>query len=98
MENSEVSKRVFSFIAGLSIGAVVAALWAPKSGAELRDGISEGVADRVDDLRRSGRAMKGKVQRIANDAKERVNEAKDRVAEAVEAGTATYERAKNSTE
>lgn len=91
MNNNETSKRVFSFIAGLSIGAVVAALWAPKAGVDLRGDISDGVADGVESVRRTGKNLKGKVQKFAANAK-------DRVEEAVDAGTDAYHQAKGTTE
>lgn len=79
---------ILSFVLGAAAGALTALLLAPKSGAELRDDMAEGVNDGVSEVRRSGKALQHRAQKL-------VNSAKARVEDAVEAGQAAYDHAKN---
>lgn len=88
---------VGAFLAGLGIGAVVALLFAPRSGKETRDMIAqkaeEGrqfVADKTDEIRKQ-----------AEDAMEKgkglVNKQKELLSAALEAGKQTYNEEKLKT-
>jgi gas vesicle protein len=81
--------RIFSFVLGAAAGAVTALLLAPKSGAELRDDISEGVTEGVSQVRRSGKDLKRRAQEL-------VDSAKARVEDAVDAGQDAYDHAKKA--
>jgi gas vesicle protein len=81
--------RILSFVLGAAAGAVTALLLAPKSGAELRGEIAEGVSDGVSQVRSSGKDLKHRAQKL-------VNSAKARVEDAVDAGQAAYDQAKNA--
>ena len=81
--------RILSFVLGAAAGAVTALLFAPKSGAELRDDIAEGVNDGVSQLRSSGKDLERRAQKL-------VHSAKARVEDAVEAGQDAYDHAKNA--
>ena len=80
---------VLPFAVGLGVGAVVALLFAPKTGEELRSDITEGVNDGVNQLRSTGKELKRKVQRLADAAQDHV----DRVQDAIEAGETAYSQA-----
>ena len=81
--------RIISFVLGAAAGAVTALLLAPKSGAELRDEIAEGVTDGVNQVRSSGKDLKRRAQKL-------VDSAKARVEDAVDAGQVAYDQAKNT--
>jgi gas vesicle protein len=81
--------RILSFVLGAAAGAVTALLLAPKSGAELRGEIADGVTDGVSQVRSSGRDLKHRAQKL-------VNSAKARVEDAVDAGQVAYDQAKNA--
>jgi gas vesicle protein len=81
--------RILSFVLGAAAGAVTALLIAPKSGAELRDDIAEGVTDGVSQVRSSGRDLKRRAKKL-------VGSAKARVEDAVDAGQDAYDHAKNA--
>jgi gas vesicle protein len=81
--------RILSFVLGAAAGAVTALLIAPKSGAELRDDIAEGVTDGVSQVRSSGRDLKRRAQKL-------VDSAKARVEDAVDAGQDAYDHANNA--
>lgn len=78
-----------TFVLGASVGAVVALLFAPKSGAELRGDIADEAADEVNQIRRSGNNLKRKAQRTAELAQ-------DHLQDALEAGEEAYTRAKKA--
>jgi len=80
---------VLPFAVGLGVGAAVALLFAPKAGEELRSDITEGVNDRVDQIRSTGKELKRKVQRLADAAQDKV----DRVQDAIEARATAYSQA-----
>ena len=79
---------ILSFVLGAAAGAVTALLLAPKSGAELRGEIAEGVGDGVNQVRSSAKDLKHRAQEL-------VNSAKARVEDAVDAGQDAYDQAKN---
>ena len=81
--------RIISFVLGAAAGAVTALLLAPKSGAELRDEIAEGVTDGLNQVRSSGKDLKRRAQKL-------VDSAKARVEDAVDAGQVAYDQAKNT--
>ena len=80
---------ILSFVLGAVAGAVTALLLAPKSGAELRGEIAEGVDDAVNQVRTSGKDLKHHAQKL-------VNSAKARVEDAVDAGQVAYDQAKTA--
>ena len=81
--------RILSFALGAAAGAVTALLLAPKSGAELRGEIADGVTDGVNQVRSSGKDLKRRAQKL-------VDSAKARVEDAVDAGQIAYDQAKNT--
>jgi gas vesicle protein len=78
---------ILSFVLGAAAGAVTALLLAPKSGAELRGDIAEGVNDGVNQVHSLGKDLKHRTQKL-------VNTAKARVEDAVDAGQVAYDQAK----
>jgi gas vesicle protein len=80
---------ILSFVLGAAAGAVTALLLAPKSGAELRGEIAEGVNEGVNQVRSSGKDLKHRAQKL-------VNSARVRVEDAVDAGQVAYDQAKNA--
>jgi len=80
---------ILSFALGAAAGAVTALLLAPKSGAKLRGEISEGIGDRVNQVRSSAKDLKHRAQKLANSAKGHVEDA-------VDAGQVAYDQAKNA--
>lgn len=76
---------VLTFVLGASIGAVVALLFAPKSGAELRDDIADGAGDDINRVRHTGKKLKRKAQETAALAQ-------DHLQDAIEAGEEAYSR------
>jgi gas vesicle protein len=89
MKKNGMPGTILPFAVGLGLGAAVALLFAPKAGEELRNDISEGVNEGVNQLRSTGKELKRKAQRLADTAQDQV----DGVQDAIEAGENAYSQA-----
>ena len=89
MKKNGMPGTILPFAVGLGLGAAVALLFAPKAGEELRNDISEGVNEGVNQLRSTGKELKRKAQRLADTAQDQV----DRVQDAIEACENAYSQA-----
>lgn len=89
--------RLTSFIAGLGVGAAIAMLFAPKSGDEMREFLSE----RAEEGRRYAKQRGREIRAAANDAvdrgKEVVSHQKDAITAAAHAAKDTYNRESQTT-
>jgi gas vesicle protein len=83
MRHSNWSNKYATFAVGIGVGALLALLFAPASGEETRDYISNGVKKGIDDAASTGRRWKRRAQ-------ETVDDVKSTVAGAVEAGQEAY--------
>ena len=66
------------FLAGAGVGAVIALLYAPKKGSELREDIAQGAREGSEYLRARTREAADNVTALVGKGKERVGEAVDR--------------------
>ncbi len=82
-------KTILIFALGAGAGAVVALLFAAKSGDELRGDIAHEISDEVDHVRHSGKNLKRRAHKTAELAQ-------DQLQDAVEAGEEAYNRAKKA--
>jgi gas vesicle protein len=82
--NNTKSKLGF-FIAGAGIGAVVAALYTPKSGRETRRLIASKAEEGKDYLEYRGKELRRQAEDAMDRSKEYVTRQKDRLAEALKA-------------
>ena len=72
MTNSE--RTALAFLTGLGIGAVIAALTTPRSGAETREWIADTAEQRFKTWRRTGRRSIRQLQSVVAKGEERVTE------------------------
>ena len=86
MANSNIGTKVAYLMAGVGMGAVVALLFAPKSGKETRKYISDRAEDGKDFVVTKGREFRRQAEDLVDRGKEVVNKQKDRLADALEAG------------
>lgn len=82
------------FLAGMSIGAMVALLFAPRSGEETREFLRERAEDGVDTMRRRSRELRGRAEEYAEKGKEFVDRQRESVEAAFEAGKQAYRQEK----
>jgi gas vesicle protein len=83
MSHNNWSNKYTTFAVGIGVGAVLALLFAPSSGEETRDYISNSVKKNIDDATSTGKRWKRRAQ-------ETVDDVKATVAGAVEAGQEAY--------
>jgi gas vesicle protein len=93
MNRPNASGTIFTFIAGLGVGAAAALLLAPKSGEELRPEITERINDEVDNVRG---AVRGARRNLKRHADKLVSMAKDEIQEVMDSGDEAYTEAKNA--
>jgi gas vesicle protein len=89
MSRGNAPGTIFTFILGVSVGALTALLLAPKAGDELRGDIATGVSAGVSQARSTGKDLNRRAQKI-------VTLAQDHVQDAVEAGQEAYSQAKKA--
>ena len=89
MSRGNASGTIFTFILGVSVGAVTALLLAPKAGEELRGDIATGVSAGVSQVRSTAKGLNRRAQNI-------VALAEDQIQDAVEAGQEAYSQAKKA--
>lgn len=75
-----------SFVAGAAIGAGLALLYAPKSGSEMRETITDFAEDAVDKIKEYTKEAQEKIKSAIEDGKETIVEKKSILASAIEAG------------
>ncbi len=82
------------FLAGLGLGAVVALLFAPRSGEETRQYLRERAEEGVDELKRRGRELKERAGEVVEKGKELAERHRESVEAALEAGKTAYREEK----
>jgi len=92
-ENNGASKLGF-FLAGLGIGAILALLWAPKSGKETRDYIAQKAEEGKDFVRAKTEELRRQAEDAVEKGKDLVTKQKDLLSAALEAGKQAYQEEK----
>jgi gas vesicle protein len=85
-----------SFVAGVAIGAVLALLYAPKSGQEMRENIADLTEDAVDKIKEYAKEAQEKIKAAIEDGKETIVEKKSVLASAIEAGREAMQKERSS--
>jgi gas vesicle protein len=83
MSNWGLKTKVGYFLAGASLGAVAALLFAPKSGKETREYIADRAGEGKDYLAERGRVIRRQAGDFVDRGKTYVSRQKDRLAEAL---------------
>jgi gas vesicle protein len=106
---SDVGTRLTFFVVGATVGAVVALLFAPKSGRELREDLADATRKGVDRARETGSQLSAKAGEyydaasarageLAASARDVVERRGERVSAAIDAGRQAYRDEKRRTE
>ena len=93
-ENNGGSKVAF-FLAGMGIGAILALLFAPKSGQETREFIAQKAEEGRDYMAARGRELRKQAEEAVGKAKDVVSKQKEQLSAALEAGKQAYEEEKS---
>ncbi|PYS81087.1 MAG: hypothetical protein DMF67_18210 [Acidobacteria bacterium] len=108
-ESSDAGTRLTYFVIGATVGAVVALLFAPKSGRELREDLADATRKGVDRARETSTQLSAKAGEyydaasarageLAASAREAAARRGERVSAAIDAGRQAYRDEKQRTE
>ena len=94
-DNSSASGVLLSFLVGGLAGAAVAILFAPRSGRETREILSERMKDGLDRGRDLGSEVAARSQHLKDQAVDFLEERKERLGAAIDAGQQAYREARD---
>ncbi len=108
-DESDLGTQLTCFAIGATLGAVVALLFAPKSGRELREDLADATRKGVDRARETGSQLSSRAGEyyetattrageLASSAREAVTSRGERFTSAIEAGREAYREEKRRTE
>lgn len=96
-EGNNGASKVAFFLAGMGIGAILALLFAPKSGEETRDLIVKRAGEGRDYVRTKTDEFRRQAEEAVEKGKDVVTKQKDLISAAVEAGKQAYQEEKAKT-
>ncbi len=85
------------FVAGMGIGAVLALLFAPRTGEETRELLAQKADKGKDYARRQSKVLRKEAEGYVGKGKETLAKQKEQLSSALEAGKVAYEREKTKT-
>jgi gas vesicle protein len=94
MGESNVGSKVSYFLVGLGIGALIGILFAPKSGDETREYLSNRAEEGKEYARRKASELRERAEDIIERGKEVAARQRESISAAVEAGREAYQREK----
>ena len=94
MSEDNGGSKVGIFLAGLGIGAVVALLFAPRSGKETRDFLVQKTEEGRDFVKSKSEELRKQAEDAVEKGKDLVNKQKDLLSAALEAGKQAYQEEK----
>ena len=90
--SENAGSKVSFFLVGLGIGALIGILFAPKSGEETREFLSQKADEGREYAQRKARELRERAEDLLERSKEIMSRQKDALSTAVEAGKDTYKR------
>jgi gas vesicle protein len=93
--DENIIPKVNYFLVGLSIGSVVAILFAPKSGRETRGYIANKTKDANEYARKKAQELRDRAEETIERGKKMIAETKGQFTTAIGAGRETYNREKS---
>jgi gas vesicle protein len=87
-----VGAKISYFIVGLGIGTLVGILFAPKSGEETREFLTQKADEGREYAQKKARELRERAEDLIERSKEIINREKGSISAAVEAGKETYQR------
>jgi gas vesicle protein len=84
--------KVSYFLVGLGVGALLGILFAPKSGEETREFLTEKAEEGREYAQRKARELRERAEELLERSKDILSRQKEQIAAAVDAGKEAYER------
>jgi len=94
MSEENGGSKIAFFLAGMGVGAVLALLFAPKSGQETRDFLTQKAEEGRDYVSARGRDLRKQAEEVVDKAKDVVSKQKEQLSAALEAGKQAYQEEK----
>ena len=94
MSNDNGGSKAVYFLAGMGIGAILALLFAPKSGEETREFIAQKAGEGKEYVTARGRELRKQAEEAVEKAKDVVSKQKEQLSAALEAGKQAYQEEK----
>jgi gas vesicle protein len=94
MSENNVGSKVSFFLVGLGIGALVGILFAPKSGEETREFLSQKADEGREYAQRKARELRERAEDLVERSKSAAGRQKENISAAVDAGREAYQREK----
>jgi gas vesicle protein len=90
--SNDAGSKVSLFLVGLGIGALVGILFAPKSGEETREFLSDKAEEGREYAQRKANELRERAEDLIERSKEIMSKQKDALSSAVDVGKETYRR------
>jgi gas vesicle protein len=90
--SDNIGSKVSYFLVGLGIGAAIGILFAPSSGEETRDFLSNKADEGREYAQKKARELRERAEDLIERSKEIISRQKDAVSSAVDAGKDAYKR------
>lgn len=87
--------RISYFLVGLGIGSLIGLLFAPKSGEETREYLTQKADEGRDYAQKKARELRERADDLIERSKDLASRQKDQISAAVEAGREAYQREKS---
>jgi gas vesicle protein len=97
MGESNAGSKVSFFLVGLGIGALVGILFAPKSGEETREFLTQKAEEGKEYAQRKARELRERAEDLVERSKSTAARQKESISAAVDAGREAYQREKSKT-
>lgn len=94
MSEDNGGSKIAFFLAGMGVGAVLALLFAPKSGQETREFLTQKAEEGKDYVTARGRDLRKQAEEVVDKAKDVVSKQKEQLSAALEAGKQAYQEEK----
>ncbi|MGA2628597.1 MAG: YtxH domain-containing protein [Terriglobia bacterium] len=94
MSDDNGASKVAYFLAGMGLGAIVALLFAPRSGKETRDYLTQKAEEGRGYVTTKGREIRGQAEAAVDRARDVVAKQKEQLSAALEAGKQAYQEEK----
>jgi gas vesicle protein len=95
MGENNVGSKISYFLVGLGIGALVGILFAPKSGEETRQYLSQKAEEGKEYAQRKARELRDRADDLMERGKQVASRQRETISAAVDAGREAYEREKS---
>ena len=92
--SDHVGSKITFFLVGMGVGALIGILFAPKSGEETREYLSQKAEEGREYAQRKARELRERAEDLVERGKQVAQKQKDSIAAAVDAGREAYAREK----